>query len=212
VTRSTAGSSSTTARQGAADPAASTPTARLARTVTEALTPAVLVAGISLAVAWHSGSIGWGIVTAVFASGIPISYIIRGIRRGHYDDHHVSVRERRPAVMLFAAASVGVGLALMILFRAPRELVALVVAMLAGLALTLVVTKWWGMVSFHLAVASGTATTLVLVFGPWLHLAWLVVGLIVWARVRLKEHTVVQTLIGAGLGAIAAGVVFPLVR
>jgi hypothetical protein len=180
--------------------------------VTEALTPAVLVAGISLAVAWHSRSVAWGIVAAVFASGIPISYIVRGIRRGHYEDHHVSVRERRPTVILFAAASVGVGLALMILFRAPRELVALVVAMLAGLALTLVVTKWWGKVSFHTAVASGTATTLVLVFGPWLHLTWLVVGLIAWARVRLREHTLVQTVVGAALGALAAGVVFPLVR
>jgi len=212
VARSAAGSSSTTAPRGAADPAATTFAARLARVVTEALTPAVLVAGISLAVAWHSRSIGWGIVAAVFASGIPVTYIIRGIRRGHYEDHHVSVRERRPAVILFAAASVGVGLALMIVFRAPRELVALVVAMLAGLALTLAVTKWWGKVSFHTAVASGTATTLVLVFGPWLHLTWLVVGLIVWARVRLREHTVAQTLIGAGLGALAAGAVFPLVR
>ncbi|PWU50843.1 hypothetical protein DLJ47_23100 [Micromonospora sp. S4605] len=194
------------------DPAPLSPSGRLARVVTEALTPAVLVASISLAVAWHSRSMGWGIVAALFASGIPISYIVRGVRRGHYRDHHVSVRERRPAVILFAAASVAVGLALMVLFRAPRDLVALVVAMLAGLALTLVVTKWWGKVSFHTAVASGTATTLVLVFGPWLYLAWLVVGLIAWSRVRLREHTVAQTVVGAVLGAAAAGVVFPLVR
>jgi hypothetical protein len=200
------------AQDGTADRGASVPAARLARVVTEALTPAVLVAGISLAVAWHSGSIAWGVVAAVFASGIPISYIVRGIRRGHYEDHHVPVRERRPTVILFAAASVGIGLALMILFRAPRELVALVVAMLAGLALTLVVTKWWGKVSFHTAVAAGTATTLALVFGPWLNLTWLVVGLIAWARVRLNEHAFAQTIIGAGLGALAAGVVFPLVR
>lgn len=212
VVSSVAGSSSTRAAPGAADSAATTFTARFARVVTEALTPAVLVAGIAVAVAWHSRSIGWGIVAVLFASGIPITYIIRGVRRGHYHDHHVSVRERRPTVILFAAASVGVGLAPMILFRAPRELVALVVAMLAGLVLTLAVTKWWGKVSFHSAVASGTATTLLLVFGPWLHLTWLVVGLVVWARVRLEEHTVAQTLTGAGLGALAAGVVFPLVR
>jgi hypothetical protein len=212
VARPAARPSSTTAPDDAFDPASSTPARRLAHAVTEALTPAVLVAGISLAVAWHSRSVGWGIVTAIFASGIPISYIVRGIRRGHYENHHVSARERRPTVMLFAAASVSVGLGVMILLRAPRELVALVVAMLAGLALTLVVTKRWGKVSFHTAVASGTATTLVLVFGPWLHLTWLAVGLIAWARVRLSEHTVAQTVIGAALGATAAGLVFPLVR
>jgi membrane-associated phospholipid phosphatase len=152
------------------------------------------------------------VVTAVFASAIPLSYILRGVRRGHYDDHHVRTRERRPAVLLFAAASVVVGLALMIVFHAPRELVALVVAMLTGLASTLAVTRWWTKVSFHAAVAAGTATTLVLVFGPWLLLACPVVALVAWSRVRLRDHTPAQAAVGAVLGVLAAGVVFPLLR
>jgi membrane-associated phospholipid phosphatase len=148
----------------------------------------------------------------VFASGIPVAYIVRGIRRGRYTDHHVSVREHRSTVIIAAAVSVVVGLTLMLVLDAPGDLVALVVAMLAGLALTFAVTKWWGKVSFHTAVAAGTATTLVLVFGPWLYLAWPFVGAIAWSRVQLKEHTVAQTVVGAALGALAAGVVFPLVR
>jgi hypothetical protein len=184
----------------------------MARVVSEVLTPGVLVAGISLAVAWHSRSPGWGIVTAIFAAAIPIAYIVSGVRRGRYRDHHVPVREHRQAVILVAAASVVVGLTLMLLFNAPRELVALVVAMLGGLALTLAATKWWSKVSLHTAVAAGTAATLVLVFGPWLHLAWLLVGVIAWSRVRLREHTVIQVTVGVALGAAAAGVVFPLLR
>ncbi len=112
---------------------------------------------------------------------------------------------------MFAGASVAVGLLLMVVFRAPRELIALVVAMLAGLALTLIVTHWWK-VSFHTAVSSGTATTLALVFGPWLLLAWLVVAVVAWSRVRLGDHTTAQAVVGAVLGALAAGTVFPLVR
>ncbi|HKT05752.1 MAG TPA: phosphoesterase PA-phosphatase [Rugosimonospora sp.] len=192
-----------------------TPTTRVSRrvahVVTEALSPAVLVAGISIAVAWHSRSLVWGVVTAVFASAIPLSYILRGVRRGHYDDHHVRTRERRPAVLLFAAASVVAGLVLMVVLHAPRDLVALVVAMLAGLALTLAVTHWWK-VSFHTAVSAGTATTLALVFGPWLLLSWAAVAVVAWSRVRLGDHSVAQTVVGAALGALAAGVVFPLVR
>ncbi len=161
---------------------------RVARVVTETLSPAVLVAGISIAVAWHSRSLVWGVVTAVFASAIPLSYILRGVRRGLYDDHHVRTRERRPAVLWFAAVSVVVGLTLMVVFHAPRDLIALVVAMLAGLALTLPVTYWWK-VSFHSAVSAGTATTLTLVFGPWLLLSWLVVAAVVRSRVRLRDHT-----------------------
>jgi membrane-associated phospholipid phosphatase len=196
----------------ATQPAPSLFARRLARVVTEALTPAVLVAVVSIVIAWHTGAVGWGIVMAMFASGIPVAYIVRGIRRGRFTDRHVMVREHRPAVIAAAAVSVVIGLAVMLVFNAPRDLVALVGAMLAGLALTLAVTVWWGKVSLHTAVAAGTATTLVLVFGPWLHLAWLAVALVAWSRVVLKEHTVVQTIVGFVLGALAAGVVFPIVR
>ncbi|NJC72064.1 phosphatase PAP2 family protein [Planosporangium thailandense] len=184
---------------------------RVARLVTEALSPAVLVAAISIAVAWHSRSPVWGVVTAGFASAVPFLYVLRGIRQGHYDDHHVRARERRPPVILFAGASVVVGLVAMAVFHAPRDLVALVVAMLAGLALALAVTVVWK-VSFHTAVSAGTVTTLALVFGPWLLLSWPVVALVGWSRVRLGDHTVAQTVVGAVLGAVAAGAVFPLVR
>lgn len=195
-----------------AHPRPSSVAQRLARIVTEALTPAVLVAGISVAVAWHGGSIGWGIVTAVFASGIPVGYIVRGIRAGRFTDHHVRVREHRPTVIIAAGVSVLAGLALMLLLDAPRDLVALTVAMLTGLVLTFAATTWWGKVSFHTAVAAGTATTLVLVFGPWLHLAWPIVGAVAWSRVTLKEHTIAQAVVGTVLGTLAAAVVFPLAR
>jgi hypothetical protein len=187
-------------------------TTRVARVVTEALTPGVLVAAISLAVAWHAGSVRWGIVAAIFASAIPIAYIVRGIRQGRYRDHHVPTREHRPTVILVAATSVIAGLAVMLLLDAPRDLVALVVAMLGGLALTFAATRWWGKVSFHTAVAAGTATTLGLVFGPWLYTSWVLVATIAWSRVRLAEHTLAQSVLGAVLGAVAAGVIFPLFR
>jgi membrane-associated phospholipid phosphatase len=115
-------------------------------------------------------------------------------------------------VILVAATSVIAGLALMLLLDAPRDLVALVVAMLGGLALTFAATRWWGKVSFHTAVAAGTATTLGLVFGPWLYTSWVLVATIAWSRVRLAEHTLAQSVLGAVLGAVAAGVIFPLFR
>lgn len=169
----------------------------IARVITEVMSPAVLVASISVIVAWHNGSTTWGIAAAVFAAGIPLSYIIRGVRRGRFDDHHINARERRPAVLIFAACSVVEGLAVMVYFGAPRQLVALVVAMLAGLALTLAVMHFWK-VSFHSAVAAGTATILVLI-----------VAAIAWSRIHLHSHTPAQLVVGIALGALAAGAVYP---
>jgi hypothetical protein len=60
-----------------------------ARAVTEVLAPAVLVAVVSPLVAWHCGALGWGIAVAVFAAGVPFAFILRGVRRGSYDNRHV---------------------------------------------------------------------------------------------------------------------------
>jgi hypothetical protein len=68
---------------------------------------------------------------------------------------------------------------------APRQLV---VAMLAGLAATLVVTLWWKL-SVHSAAAGGTVAILALTFDPTLTLAVPAVALVTWSRVRLGDHT-----------------------
>jgi membrane-associated phospholipid phosphatase len=188
-------------------------TRRAATVITEALAPAVLVTGVSPLVAWHAGAPGWGLAAVVFTAGVPMAFVLRGVRRGEYEDHHVGERAKRPLVLLLAGASVGVLLALMFALGAPRDLIALVVAMLCGLALTLAVTylaRW--KVSLHTAVASGTVVTLVLTFGAWLHLCWVLVGAIMWSRVALRAHTPMQAVVGLLLGVLAAGGIYPLLR
>jgi hypothetical protein len=108
-------------------------------------------------------------------------------------------------------ASVVAGLTVLVVLGAPRQLVGLVVAMLAGLAATLLVSLWWKL-SVHTAVASGTAAILVLAFGPWFAVAFAPVGLVAWSRVRLGDHTPAQTLAGAALGGLVATTVFAALR
>jgi membrane-associated phospholipid phosphatase len=100
---------------------------------------------------------------------------------------------------------------LLLTLDAPRELTALVVAMVAGLGVAVLITHWWK-ISIHTAVAAGTIVVLCLVFGPWLLVGSGLVALIAWSRVELHEHTVAQVLGGMPFGAIVAGVVFTLAR
>jgi len=185
-----------------------------ARVVTEVFAPANLVIGLLVLVAWHSasttaGRIAWGLGAALFAGVLPLAYLIRGTRRGRWSDHHVGEREKRPTVILVILASVLVGVGLLVLAGAPRELLALMAAMAAGLVVTLAVTLGWK-VSVHAAVAGGTVVILALVFGPALNLLWPVVALIAWSRVQLRDHTTWQVLAGAALGAAVASAVFTL--
>ena len=136
---------------------------------------------------------------------------VRGVRRRQFTDHHVRLREQRPIAFLVGITSLLVGLALMVLLGAPRELVALVAAMGVGLIVSLLVTLLWK-ISVHVAVVAGAVTILVLVFGPVLVAAGPLVVLVGWARVEVGDHTPLQVLAGSVLGATVAAVVFELLR
>ena len=192
------------------------PSELAARVLTEALAPAVLVATLLVLVGWHAGvAVGagrwWGLPAALFCAIIPFAYIVRGVRRGRLTDHHIAIREQRRVPLVFGVLSVLAGLVVMVVFHAPRELTALVVAGAVGLIVCAAVTHWWKL-SIHTAVASGTATTLVLVYGWGWVLAGTAVALIGWARVRLRAHTPAQVLVGAAIGAAIAATVFPALR
>lgn len=188
----------------------------LARVATELFAPAVLVAVLLVVVGWHAGrqdgvSPWWGAAAAVFAAGIPMAYIVRGVRRGRFTDHHIPEREHRRVPMLMGVVSVGVGLGLLTALGAPADVVALLAAGATGLVVFAVVTLRWKM-SIHSGVAAGTVAVLTAVYGPAALVSAPLVPLICWARVRLSAHTVAQVVIGATSGALIAAVVFSALR
>jgi membrane-associated phospholipid phosphatase len=166
-------------------------------------------------VSWHStpgpAGLGWGLLAATFCGLLPYGIVIAGVRRRRWTDRHLRARQQRPVPFLAGIASALAGLAVLLALHAPRPLVALVVAMLAGLAATLLVTLWWKL-SVHTAAASGTVAILALVFGPALTLALPAVAVVAWSRVRLGDHTLAQILAGAALGGLVATTVFILLR
>lgn len=188
-----------------------------ARVITEILSPAHLVVGLLLligAASTPSPIVGaaWGLLAAVFAGLLPYGFLLYGVRRGRYSDRHVRVREQRTVPLLFGAGCIVAGLAVLGVLGAPRQLLALVVAMLAGLAVTLAITLVWK-VSVHTAVASGVAVILTLVFGPFTALVtWPAVAAVAWSRVQLRDHTLAQVVVGTVMGAIIAAGLFSALR
>jgi membrane-associated phospholipid phosphatase len=188
---------------------------RTARLITDTLAPANLVIAILLIIGWHSTSsvtgLGWGVLAALFCGGIPFAVIMLGVKRGSWTDKHIRVREQRTVPLLATMTSVLVGISLLVAFQAPREVFALVVAMLVGLIVTMIVTVWWK-VSVHTAVAGGVVVILLLAYGTSMAPLLLGIAAIGWSRVALRDHTLAQTVVGALLGGLAAAVVFSLVR
>ncbi|WP_236030405.1 phosphatase PAP2 family protein [Paractinoplanes lichenicola] len=189
---------------------------RIARVITEVFAPGVLVAVLLMVVGFHAGdqpgvSRWWGAPAAVFAAGIPMAYIVRGVRRGQLTNHHIPEREHRRGPLIFGAVSVAIGTAALVLLGAPRELLALLAAGITGLIVFGAVTAFWKM-SIHSGVAAGTAAVLIAVYGPIALLAVPLVPLIGWSRLVLAAHTFAQVVAGTLVGALIAGTVFPVLR
>jgi len=187
-----------------------------ARGLTEVFAPAVLACVLPLVIGVHAGptvvaGLGWGLLAALFGAVIPYAMILNGVRRGRLSDRHIGVRSQRTKPLALGLVSVLVGLALLTVLGAPRELVALVVASFVGGSVATAVNHFWKL-SVHASVAAGTCVILVLAFGPLLLLSAVVVVGVCWSRVRLGDHTVAQVVTGSALGVVIAGVVFGLLR
>jgi membrane-associated phospholipid phosphatase len=181
-----------------------------ARRCTDLLEPTNWLIVTVLAVGWHAegrAGLGWGLLAALFAGVLPAVFISYGVRRGLWGDRTVGVRRPRLVVLGFITASVAAGLVLLTVLGAPRLLTGYLAFMLGSVAVLAAITLGWK-ISIHCAVASGSVAILALTYGPLLLPCYLLVALLCWSRVALKDHALAQVVAGAVLGAGAAALAY----
>ncbi|MGJ5847196.1 MULTISPECIES: hypothetical protein [Streptomyces] len=187
---------------------------KLARRITDWLEPKNWIIAVTLLIGWHTAQwtgVAWGAVGALFAAIIPITFIKYGIRKGHWGDRHVGAKPARLVVMAVILLSVATGILLMAAAGAPRTMTALIVSMLVTLAILAVITFVWK-ISVHQAVSAGACAMLVQTYGAWMTLGFLLVVIVGWSRVELRDHTRNQVIAGTILGTVVAAAVFQLAR
>jgi membrane-associated phospholipid phosphatase len=159
-----------------------------------------------VAIGWHAdgrAGIGWGLLAALFTAVLPTLFISHGVRHCGWSDRNVGARRPRLLVLAFITGSVAVGLLLLLVLGAPLLLTGYLAFMLASVAVLAGITTVWK-ISIHCAVASGSVTILALTYGPLVLGGYVLVGLLGWARVMVKDHSVAQVMAGSVLGAAAA--------
>jgi hypothetical protein len=137
--------------------------------------------------------------------GVPLAYILGGVRRGSITDVHVAVREQRLGP--FLAAIIGALLATLglLLAGAPAPLVLMAAAVAANGVLFAWISRYWK-ISIHPSVLAGCVVGLGMLVSPewlWLNLA---LPLVMWARVRRQRHNWAQGLAAVALAALTTGV------
>src|SRR5258708_34991482 len=96
----------------------------VAGAVTEVAAPANVVAALLVVMAVSTAppadALRWAVISILFASVLPMAYVIAQVRRRRVTDRHVRIRLQRRPPMPVASTSAGAGVALLPALAAPR--------------------------------------------------------------------------------------------
>lgn len=192
------------------DDAAQGARTRVARVISEALSPIVVIPTGTLIVSVHAsgwaGGLAYGGVAVLFSAALPYAVLLSWVRAGKVADRDVRIRAERPAILGLTLCSVVAGLGILWLLSAPRDLFALMTAMVAGMVATLTISTRWK-ISMHTSCLAGVVMSLALLVSPWTALLAVALPPTAWSRMLLKHHSAAQAVAGAGLGALLAATV-----
>lgn len=184
---------------------------RLAHGISHAASPPVA----SLAAAFLAAGID-GSPQAFLAAGVfsligvvtPVLALIRQWRHGEVTDIEITHRDQRVWPMLLTATCVGGAAVILQLVGAPPAITGLASILGVQSLLLLLVTMSWKISVHCAAVATLGCLISLLTHRPEpLLLACLTM---IWARLYLRRHTMLQTLAGSALGAALPAVLWPL--
>ena len=164
---------------------------------------------VRMSVATTQQGLLWMVIVILFASVLPMLFILLLFRLGQLSDFRLTVREQRAKPLIFALVSALVGSGILHLLDVPREIVWLCIAcVINGVVLTLITQVW--KISFHSGVAAGCMTGLATLISSQFVYLFILLPFIAWARVHRKRHTYLQTIIAAPIAVASTAVVLQL--
>jgi membrane-associated phospholipid phosphatase len=193
---------------------ASQRTTRLARAISNILSPSVVSVPMVLLVAFYratstQSAIVYAAITFFFLSVGPLIYIVIGVRLGRLSDLDVSKRSERFVPFFFSLLSVCLGGVVLVLAHAPASLITVVIAVAISGAIMMIITLWWK-ISIHASSLAGVATILAAFYGVVMLPAFLLVILVSWSRVVLRRHTIAQVAAGSLLSIVLITLILKL--
>lgn len=183
--------------------------AALARWVSVFFDSSMLSVWVFPLIGWKAAGwrgVGWAVLAFFILTGLPMLYILVGMRKGWVSDLELSRREDRPRFILVSVSSDILALVLLLWGGAPRLVWALALVY-ATLGITMFTISNFWKISLHMVSVSGFATLLVYAFGPGAAVMYLALPLVAWARLYRKKHTPAQLVAGALAGLAITGAV-----
>ncbi len=175
----------------------------IARTISQIFHP-VILSVISIFIVGTMGvrpishGLGWAFACTLIQVLPPTIFFAVRLRQGAYTDDDISVRSQRNELYLFGLVTVLVGVGLLRLLGAPQPFLALFTSAILINIVSWLVNLFWK-ISIHAAGIGSCATVAALYSEPLGLLLWIGALSLGWARVRTRNHTLMQVVAGLAL-------------
>ena len=185
---------------------------RLAELISRWIDPRYLVGPVVLVAALRGTAslveaAGLTLLTLAIAVLPLLAFITLQTKRGAFADDHVPEQHLRNQAYLVGNACLLVCLLILVLWRAPRSLVTLLLAMLTSNVIAAGLNLRWK-VSVHTGSVAGAAVSLLAMVGPLALPLLVLIPLVGWTRVALRRHTLAQVIAGGMIGGGVTTLVF----
>ena len=148
----------------------------------------------------------WTVFSYAFMLAV-VLFIVIGVFLGFFSNLDVSKREQRPLLFAFCAFAAFCYLLSLIILDGPKILFIGFFALVLGL-ISIVIINRWIKASIHLVTATSVILFIGITYKGYFFLLLSVLPLIAWSRVKMKEHTLMETIIGSVLGIVITLIVY----
>lgn len=140
-----------------------------------------------------------------------VAFVLYAVKKGMFTDFDVSKREQRP--MLFSV-TILIGLCYIIglyMFHGPLILFITIFGIIAGVFIASIVNTQIK-ASIHVATISAVTSAVSIIYGGKYWLLLILIPIVGWSRVKIKRHTVLETIIGGILGSSLSASIYGLAK
>ncbi len=187
----------------------------LARIISMIASPLIITAPVSYALVFKTSNnafyaIVWTAASLLFAATIGL-FVLYGVKRGMFSDFDISIKEQRKPIFIFAAIVSILYFFIIFFLHGPKILMATLGALLLGVLIDSFVNRKIK-ASIHLAVYSAFAAVLGILYGGIFWFFVILIPLVAWSRIKLKRHSLTETIVGTILGLVIVIVLYYIVN
>ena len=145
-------------------------------------------------------ALAWTGYTMIFLLAMTF-FVIYGVHKNFFTDLDVSKRTQRPLLFIVSIFMTFIYLWGLSFLNGPKILFFVTLGFIVSILLIAVINTRLK-VSFHVATVSALLFSMAIIYQGYYYLSLLLIPTVAWARLRIKRHTLSETIVGACFGIL----------